>query len=416
MVPAGVLCGLLIVACAWLAVACVDGVDVSELLEDGRSHEDIIDFMTNRVPPGTQLPFDTRWLLTRIDGEPVREDTYPSLQIESNNVVISGSDGCNSFGTVLSEDLPPILHLDGRFTVHDQLFVTLSACEPKGIEEQAERYVEALLQGRRFRVEGQRLEILDEQGRVTLVFSKYLPLPGQSIDLLGTSWRLQARGGGRPATMFFADEHVVIGSTGCRDYLGTYSTHEDTIGIHLVLAEWGYPRRPPKISSEGRACSKEVLEREWRLLWGGEYTVDDYGGRVRLRFRAGRIVSVFEPMATGTVGNVEWTLRAIGQLDVSELGAWFEEDMTEIWPKSKVTITLGEGGAWGRWDATCTASTILAGASITLAGLTPFLSDDSGRRWSCSWARRTPGSPSGERSCLSRPRSPSGLRTPSPTR
>ena len=77
---------------------------------------------------------------------------------------------------------------------------------------------------------------------------------------------------------------------------------------------------------------------------------------------------------------------------------------------------LPGAGAW-RWpDRGCTASTILAGASITLAGLTPFLSDDSGRRLSCSWARRTPGSPSGERSCLSPPRSPSGLRTPSPTR
>lgn len=353
MVPAGALRGLLVAACAWLTVACVDGVEVSELLEDGWSQEEIIDFVTNRVPPSTQLPYDTRWLLTRLDGNPIREDTSPSLYISSDNIDFAAYDGCNSHGTFRRDGVPSIVqtivHPDGRFTPHDQLISSIVSCEPKGIEQQADRYIEALLvEGRWWRVEGQRLEILDEHGKVTLVFSKYLPLPGQSIDLLGSSWRLQARGGGRPATMFFADEHVVIGSTGCRDYLGTYSTHEDTIGIHLVLTEWGYPRRPPKISSEGRVCSEEALDREWRIMGGGEYAVDDYGGRVVLRFRAGRTVSVFEPMAAGRVGEVGWTLRAIGELGVSERppGAWFEE-MTEIWPKSKVTISFGEGGAWG---------------------------------------------------------------------
>ena len=64
-----------------------------------------------------------------------------------------------------------------------------------------------------------------------------------------------------------------------------------------------------------------------------------------------------------------------------------------------------------------TTSTILAGcATIIFAGLTPCLSDDSEPRWSYSSAGRTPGSQSGGRSCLSPPRSPSGLQTPSPTR
>ena len=60
-------------------------------------------------------------------------------------------------------------------------------------------------------------------------------------------------------------------------------------------------------------------------------------------------------------------------------------------------------------------STILSGASIILAGLTPRLPDDSVPHWSCSSARRTPGSQSDARSCLLPPRSPLGLRTPSPT-
>ena len=43
MVPAGVLRGLLVAACVWLAVACVDDSEIKELLEEGGSHEEVID-------------------------------------------------------------------------------------------------------------------------------------------------------------------------------------------------------------------------------------------------------------------------------------------------------------------------------------------------------------------------------------
>ena len=48
-------------------------------------------------------------------------------------------------------------------------------------------------------------------------------------------------------------------------------------------------------------------------------------------------------------------------------------------------------------------------ATITFAGLTPCLSDDSEPRWSCSSAGQTPGSQSGERSCLWPPRVATGF-------
>ena len=55
----------------------------------------------------------------------------------------------------------------------------------------------------------------------------------------------------------------------------------------------------------------------------------------------------------------------------------------------------------------CSTSTILAGrATIILAGLTSALCDDRVPRLSYSLAGRTPRSRSGERSCLSPPRSP----------
>ena len=47
MVPAGVLRGLLVAACVWLAVACVDDSEINELIEEGWSHEEIIELLSN---------------------------------------------------------------------------------------------------------------------------------------------------------------------------------------------------------------------------------------------------------------------------------------------------------------------------------------------------------------------------------
>ena len=48
MVPAGVLRGLLVAACVWLAVACVDDSEINELIEEGWSHEEVFELLTIR--------------------------------------------------------------------------------------------------------------------------------------------------------------------------------------------------------------------------------------------------------------------------------------------------------------------------------------------------------------------------------
>ena len=61
---------------------------------------------------------------------------------------------------------------------------------PNVVMDQADAYFSALTQGERYRVADDRLEILDGEGATRLVLVREAPLPGQPVDLRGTSWRL----------------------------------------------------------------------------------------------------------------------------------------------------------------------------------------------------------------------------------
>ena len=73
--------------------------------------------------------------------------------------------------------------------------VTAMLClEPEGVMDQADAYMSAFMQGKRFRITDDRLEILDSGDAAKLVFVKEPPLLGSPIDLEGTAWRLLEEG------------------------------------------------------------------------------------------------------------------------------------------------------------------------------------------------------------------------------
>ena len=90
--------------------------------------------------------------------------------------------------------------------------------DPNVIVDQADAYISALIH----RVADDRLEILDGEGATRLVFVREAPLPGQPVDLGGTSWRLitddDVDNDERVTTLIFNGRQVT-GSTACRDYL-----------------------------------------------------------------------------------------------------------------------------------------------------------------------------------------------------
>ena len=116
-------------------------------------------------------------------------------------------------------------------------------------------------------------------------------------------------------------------------------------------------------------------------------------------------------------GYTHWTLKLLAEkvVQMQFAESISPETVRQILKKRAQAVV--EEGVVHQQGERCSTSTILAGcATVILAGLTPLLSVGSGLHWSCSLAGQTPGSLSGGRSCLWLPQSPSGLRTPSPTR
>ena len=72
--------------------------------------------------------------------------------------------------------------------------INLEGCPTAAIGDQENEYMKALGKAKKFRVIGDRLEILETAGDATLVFIKQEALPENPIELAGTQWRLLAEG------------------------------------------------------------------------------------------------------------------------------------------------------------------------------------------------------------------------------
>ena len=146
-------------------------------------------------------PADGVWFLELLDGQPVIEEKVVTLRINGDQ--IEGIDGCNRYGGPVyagpKEDRTPVAgtpvaSADGVFSA-PPLPRTEKGCyltdhaNPEVIMDQGDAYISALMQGERYRLAGDLLEILDSEGVVRLVLVSQA-LRGRPSDLRGTSWRL----------------------------------------------------------------------------------------------------------------------------------------------------------------------------------------------------------------------------------
>ncbi|MHC4432677.1 MAG: META domain-containing protein [Planctomycetota bacterium] len=104
---------------------------------------------------------DTEWVLISLNGNALIEGKEITLNF--GEASLEGAGGCNTYGGsyTASEDS---LRLSG-------VYATEMACmEPKGIMDQEKAYLHALNAAARYRVDGNRLEILDQTGAQILAF------------------------------------------------------------------------------------------------------------------------------------------------------------------------------------------------------------------------------------------------------
>ena len=205
---------------------------------------------TETAAPITSLAFGKIWVLDSMNGSPVIAGTRLTLSIGENRY--GGSDGCNRFTGRLHEgdgDVPAIA--DDGSIAFAQPGTTLVLCSrPKGIMTQADVYLQTLSRGRSIRIQGDLLEILDQDGEVRLVFVNRAPLYGSSEDLTGTAWRLlsdrpETIGVNAPTLAFWSDGFLG-GTASYYGYVaeyGKYGTHPIVRSISLTGSDDIHPNR-----------------------------------------------------------------------------------------------------------------------------------------------------------------------------
>ncbi len=312
---------------------------------------------------------DATWVLESLDGHPVVEESFVTLKIEDDRFF--GFDGCNSYGG-RSKNGALIKDADGVFSVPPLWSTAMDCPEPLGVMDQADAYMSVLIRARRYRMSGERLEILDSDGAARLVFARQMPLDGRPIDLSGTAWRLMmggsAPGDDRAATLVFLDDRLVSGNTACRAYLATYSKSEASL------------RFPSKSMLNGtQSCSDDArrLESEFGdfLTWAREYAVSEDEGSSRLTIWSVRGKTLtFKPLSpsVGDVADSDWALVAFGNLPKSESGLTLAQT-TSVVEGTDVTLSFDDHGVSGFSGCNSYAGPAVVGdGSVTIDGQSFF--------------------------------------------
>ena len=291
----------------------------------------------------TLNPEGVTWVLRTLDGEPVLDGTFVWMRLDGNEY--EGLDGCNVFGG-RHQDGKPVASADGGFDAPPSSSTAIGCEIPEGILEQADRYIELLRQGRRFRVEDDRLAILGGQGEERLVFVRQTPLAGEAVELADTAWRLIAEDSTdtdvRNAPLVFLDERHAVGITACRGYVAAYRVSGERLNSYATsMTEYGRP-----------GCSEEARRQEGQfttdLSRAIEYSVSREDGTRRLRIRTSRGRTLtFEPLEAETAGvfGTEWRLKALLDVAGTDPGRSLSQRTDRLVPGTKVTarFIVGRG-------------------------------------------------------------------------
>ena len=290
------------------------------------------------------LPDESQWLLVEVDGDALIDGTYATLKISGNSY--GGYDGCNSFagewddGTLIAEQA-------GTFSVPVTVR-TLQLCSGiDGVTEQADSYVKALREGKAFRVDGDKLEILDDSDQVSLVLVRKAPLPGSSVDLGGSAWSMVVEedesGGGRAPTLVFLSDYIAAGITACRAYVAHFRIDDEQIDF-------------PAMSMTGTAkdCAEHLLELEGsytdQLAFSDDYSVEEAsdGRLLRIRTRNGKVL-LYKPlkMPDRQIPKGRWVLTTFIEPREAKTGRTRHSRPTDVIPGTEVTIEFREDGVSG---------------------------------------------------------------------
>jgi heat shock protein HslJ len=172
----------------------------------------------------------TRWKLQNLENQQVLPGTTITLEFKDGQM--KGSAGCNSYGAEYS------IQVRNGITF-GSIARNLEACiEPEGVMEQEEQYLRALWTITSYRLEEDRLTLLDEHDKALLQYERRPEFQVNPDDLVGRTWQLvSATGFDEESLSDFTirfDGSEFSGTTACRDYAGNYQTSDDHLNITFL--------------------------------------------------------------------------------------------------------------------------------------------------------------------------------------
>lgn len=265
----------------------------------------------------------TEWLLTSLGGEELLPKTEVTLEIGKE--ILRGSAGCNLYGGEVDK------MAGGSVLWSGGTDMTTMGC-PKNILRQETGYLNALDVTEAYRIEDDRLEMKNGEGRTTLVFQQESQWKSVPAKLVGTSWVLRSTNGEEPRegsvpTVRFEPDKKVFWYDGCQNFSGEYSATEND----LVAPSFGVVNgdcMKPEAFEDLESCVLACFGPE------GDYRLRD--GLLEIRSEGGETTSILEPLARGEEPKQEgtpWVLRGFVEGGRT----------TQVSDESSITLTFDRG-------------------------------------------------------------------------
>lgn len=206
---------------------------------------------------------ETEWILVQLNGQDPMAETRITLEFDGD--IAGGYAGCNWYGGTFTTNRP------GALTLTDVASTERLCLEPEGVMDQENRYLDAFMQVREYRVVGDFLELRSADGENRLVYEPREELPLDPNDLIGTYWLLEARNGTAPPehlqfTLSFQDGTAAVGYAGCRNFEATYEAEGDDLRFPtLTITEATADCTTEQWEHEGRFTTSLTETRHYRL-------------------------------------------------------------------------------------------------------------------------------------------------------
>jgi len=251
---------------AWEQIAAYDATEDTLVLRDVDGAP-LLEYARRRAPTVDPALVDTEWLLVELHGEPPLEGSRITLDLRRES--LGGLAGCNHYGgeyEVASE---------GALRLGETAITAMLCLEPEGVMDQERAYTEALRAVTGYRLQDERLVLVDAGGEAILAYERQPVYESDSAALVGTAWRLAQMDGEpvaaeAPLTLIFYREGSLGGFAGCRDYVASYRVDGDDLTLPtMAMLDPGCDLTESGLAQESFReilLDKIAVEREGELL------------------------------------------------------------------------------------------------------------------------------------------------------